>query len=75
MEMKLLGLSKKKSVSSNYSTSSVVSSDSNGRSNTSRKNSFVKFDEKQDYVRRYKSGKRCANDPRHPCPVSFCLGK
>ncbi|CCE82546.1 Piso0_002276 [Millerozyma farinosa CBS 7064] len=75
MEMKLLGLSKKKSVSSNYSTSSVVSSDSNGRSNTSCKNSFVKFDEKQDYVRRYKSGKRCANDSRNPCPVSFCLGK
>lgn len=76
--MSFLGLTKRKSVSSTSSTS--PSSSLNGataaNATVNHKNTFKKFDEKKDYVRRCHMKKLCSsNGSKHPSPISFCLGK
>lgn len=67
-------LTKKKSVSSTSSVSSAGSqSSSNYTTSTNNKNTFTKFDEKKDYVRRCSI--KNAKDKHRPCSVTFCLGK
>lgn len=81
--MSFLGLSKKKSAvpTSNTSPTSSLRSSFSGSSagsNTgcNHKNTFVKFDEKKDYVRRCHMKKKFSSSgDKNPAPISFCLGK
>lgn len=66
-------LSKKKSTSSASSMSSA-STAASASSKKSNPQSFAKFDEKKDYVRRCNE-KHPPQKKATPCSVSFCLGK
>lgn len=62
-------LTKKKSTSSTSSASSA------GNYTSQPSSSFVKFDEKKDYVRRCSIKGSCGDGSKHcPTSVSFCLG-